>query len=71
MMGDGAAVHLANALLVNCTITSVGLGDNEIKSAGAEALATALKENKTVLYFTAFQNRVSALCAAACALPLC
>ncbi|CAM8651783.1 Leucine-rich repeat [Oxalobacteraceae bacterium] len=66
-MGDGDAITLSGALLVNTSLSELDLSSNAIGAKGAAALADALKVNKTLSSLNLRQNSIGAKGAAALA----
>ena len=57
-MGDGDAITLSGALLVNTSLSGLDLSSNAIGAKGAAALADALKVNKTLSRLNLPQNSI-------------
>lgn len=57
-IGDDSAVHLADALAQNKTLTKLRIRSNNISCVGAEKIAKALKENKTLEVLDISGNRL-------------
>eukprot|EP00049_Salpingoeca_infusionum_P012652 m.232884 g.232884 ORF g.232884 m.232884 type:complete len:415 (-) comp15239_c0_seq1:237-1481(-) len=58
-LSDSDAKLIGDALLINTTVTSIFMGDNNIHARGAKALARGLKHNETLTgYLFMFKNSI-------------